>query len=106
MLFRSGQDNVYYYSRIMQTDGKAAAKVVEFAKKFHDETFIKDDLFPSASSVLPRSNYHAAADPHNPRGYHWLCRLSITLCPMRPCLYLPKKVTDKLYFTALFSLNL
>lgn len=39
----SGQDNVYYYSRIMQTDGKAAAKVVEFAKKFHDETFIKDD---------------------------------------------------------------
>ena len=27
----------------MQTDGKAAAKVVEFAKKFHDETFIKDD---------------------------------------------------------------
>ena len=41
----SGQDNVYYYSRIMQTDGKAAAKVVEFAKKFHDETFIKDDKF-------------------------------------------------------------
>lgn len=39
----SGQDNVYYYSRIMQNDGKAAAKVVEFAKKFHDETFIKDD---------------------------------------------------------------
>ena len=39
----SGQDNVYYYSRIMQTDGKDAAKVVEFAKKFHDETFIKDD---------------------------------------------------------------
>ncbi len=39
----SGQDNVYYYSRIMQTDGKAAAKVVEFAKKFHDETFIKED---------------------------------------------------------------
>lgn len=39
----SGQDNVYYYSRIMQTDRKAAAKVVEFAKKFHDETFIKDD---------------------------------------------------------------
>ena len=39
----SGQDNVYYYSRIMQTDGKAAAKVLEFAKKFHDETFIKDD---------------------------------------------------------------
>ena len=39
----SGQDNVYYYSRIKQTDGKAAAKVVEFAKKFHDETFIKDD---------------------------------------------------------------
>lgn len=37
----SGQDNVYYYSRIMQTDGKAAAKVVEFAKKFHDETFIR-----------------------------------------------------------------
>lgn len=39
----SGQDNIYYYSRIMQTDGNAAAKVVEFAKKFHDETFIKDD---------------------------------------------------------------
>ena len=39
----SGQDNVYYYSRVMQTDGKAAAKVVEFAKKFHDETFIKED---------------------------------------------------------------
>ena len=39
----SGQDNVYYYSRIMQPDGKAAAKVVEFAKKFHDETIIKDD---------------------------------------------------------------
>ena len=27
----SGQDNVYYYSRIMQTDGKAAAKVVELS---------------------------------------------------------------------------
>lgn len=38
----SGDENVYYYSRIMQTDGTQTAKILEFAKKFHDETFTDD----------------------------------------------------------------
>lgn len=30
----SGQDNVYYYGRIMQTDGKAAARLLSLQRSF------------------------------------------------------------------------
>lgn len=39
----SGKENIYYYSRIMQTDGAQITKTLEFVRKFHDETFLKDD---------------------------------------------------------------
>lgn len=45
----SGDEDIYYYSRIMQTDGDQISQILEFAKKFHDETFAEDgsSYFPT-----------------------------------------------------------
>lgn len=45
----SGDEDIYYYSRIIQTDKDQTSQILEFAKKFHDETFAEDgsSYFPT-----------------------------------------------------------